>query len=574
MKRRIAALALGLTMLVTGIPMHVQASEVGEGETQEDIQVEATAEVSEYKGLTLNAEGLYESTDSNGEVVFLDPSDPEFDKYVLGDFGEDDMVLSQGAMNTQTTTGFDLATYTSPSSQDGKSVHRGVDVSKWQGTVNWAKLKEQGVEFAIIKVAGRDTTDGELYLDPKFIENIQGASNAGIRIGTYFFSQALNTQEAIDEANCMINNLAPYKGLMSLPVFIDYEAPAGKRLQLKWAEEEQSLEDKGRATHTAVINAFCETMTKAGYWAGVYANLNALTTRMNVTDIGRDYYIWEARYNDTNESYTGRLNCWQYTSKCANFADYLVGKTNESTAMEFVTRLYEIVLKRTPDQSGLNYWVDQLKAGTNSGSGVAYGFCLSDEITKGGLTNEEYIERLYRGLMGRESDADGKASWVAALDAGASYEYAYAGFVKSAEFSNLCKEYGITQGSFDATQGRDRNINVTKFVGRLYTKALGRSYDVDGLNDWSNQICNNPSRDNILHVATVGFLHSQEFSNKGLSDEEYVKVLYRVFLDREYDDAGLADWTNRLKNGLSRDEAASGFAYSQEFSNLMTSYGL
>ncbi len=149
----------------------------------------------------------------------------------------------------------------------------------------------------------------------------------------------------------------------------------------------------------------------------------------------------------------------------------------------------------------------------------------------------------------------------------------FAGFVGSEEFANLCASYGIQPGTFGLTEERDKNAGVTKFVSRLYTQALGRSYDVAGLNDWCGKINANPSRANILDVSTNGFFNSQEFTNKNLDNTEFVKALYRTFLGREYDDAGLADWVGQLDRGENtRDGVINGFANSQEFSNIMAQY--
>ena len=103
---------------------------------------------------------------------------------------------------------------------------------------------------------------------------------------------------------------------------------------------------------------------------------------------------------------------------------------------------------------------------------------------------------------------------------------------------------------------------------------LGRTYDPNGLNTWCGKILANPTKANVLAVALDGFMHSSEFLNKNLNDMEFVKVLYRTFLGREFDAAGLADWVSRLNSGMTRDQVASGFAYSQEFAQIMASYGL
>ena len=148
------------------------------------------------------------------------------------------------------------------------------------------------------------------------------------------------------------------------------------------------------------------------------------------------------------------------------------------------------------------------------------------------------------------------------------------GFTGSQEFAELCAYYGIYKGSYQSDEPRDKNDGVTGFVSRLYTKMLGRTYDPDGLNTWCGKILANPTKANVLTVALDGFMHSSEFMNKNLNDMEFVKVLYRTFLGREFDAAGLADWVSRLNSGMTRDQVASGFAYSQEFAQIMASYGL
>ena len=186
----------------------------------------------------------------------------------------------------------------------------------------------------------------------------------------------------------------------------------------------------------------------------------------------------------------------------------------------------------------------------------------------------QYVELVYLGLFDRASDASGKAHWVGALDNGMSYRAVLYGFNYSTELRNLCARYGMARGDVKLTEARDQNANLTAFVNRLYNNILGRDADEGGLNNWCASILSNSSRDNILQVATNGFLHSQEFQNQKLNNVEYVKVLYLTFLDRRYDEAGLKDWVNRLNRGESRESVAWGFANSQEFNNLMTSYGL
>ena len=257
-----------------------------------------------------------------------------------------------------------------------------------------------------------------------------------------------------------------------------------------------------------------------------------------------------------------------FTSSC----DVLVATRDPVAA--FVYRMYRVCLLREPDEGGLQTWVNELKRGTRTGAEVAYGFFDSAEMRNRNLSNADFVERCYEGIMGRSSDSAGKSSWVNALENGKSRKAVISGFTGSQEFKELCAYYGINTGSYQSDEPRDKNDGITGFVCRLYTKMLGRTYDPDGLNTWCGKILSNPTKENVLNVALDGFMHSREFLDKNLSDMEFVKVLYRTFLGREYDAAGLADWTGRLASGVSRDQVAAGFAYSQEFAQIMASYGL
>lgn len=238
----------------------------------------------------------------------------------------------------------------------------------------------------------------------------------------------------------------------------------------------------------------------------------------------------------------------------------------------FVNRLYNIALERGAEDAGLNNWVQQLESGKANGANVAYGFFFSEEYKEKNVSNSIFVETLYMVMMDRPSDPTGKKTWVDLLDNGISREYVFRGFSESEEFTKICENYGINRGSVKLTQGRDRNEGATRFVARLYRNVLGREYDVPGLNTWCNTICD--KKQSVEYVSTVGFFHSKEFLEKNTSDEEYVKILYRTFLDREYDAPGLKNWLNALKNGKSRDEVLMGFSQSKEFKEIMAKYGL
>ena len=239
----------------------------------------------------------------------------------------------------------------------------------------------------------------------------------------------------------------------------------------------------------------------------------------------------------------------------------------------FVTRLYRVCLLREPDEGGLQNWVSVLKARRRTGSEVASGFYNSQEMINRGLSDADYVERCYTGIMGRASDAGGKKDWVNRLASGYSRKYVVSGFVRSAEFGQICNRYGINRGTYDSDEARDRNEGVTGFAVRLYTKMLGRNYDPNGLNNWCEVILKKPDTSTLLQVTLNGFMHSQEFEGKKLNDTDFLKVLYRTFLDREAEPAGLASWMAELASGRSRDSVAAGFAYSQEFAGIMARFG-
>ena len=247
----------------------------------------------------------------------------------------------------------------------------------------------------------------------------------------------------------------------------------------------------------------------------------------------------------------------------------------EDPLTSFIYRLYSLCLERQPDASGLKYYHDALSSGSMSAADCVRGFFTSPEMESLGLSDEEYITRCYRVMMDREPDDGGLSYWKDFLENGTSRLYVVKGFVDSKEFTNICKGYNVTKGTIILEEPRDLNPGVTSFVARCYTKALGRQYEVDGLNYHCNRILSAPNKKAMaLEVASNGFFHSPEFLNKKLNDEDYIKTLYRTFLGREAEADGLKYYSDRLAKGEDRDVLLSNFAESPEFTNIMKSYGI
>lgn len=245
--------------------------------------------------------------------------------------------------------------------------------------------------------------------------------------------------------------------------------------------------------------------------------------------------------------------------------------TSYTPVQQFVIRLYKNILGRDADPSGLDSWTNVLTSKKESGAKVAWGFIDSDEFKAQKLSNSEYLDVLYRTFLNREADASGKAAWQHQLENGVTRNHVFKGFVESDEFRKICKQYDIDRGSITLTEARDQNGNITMFVYRCYKKVLGREPDVDGLNAWTQVLLD--KKETPEQVA-YGFVFSEEYQKKKVSEETYVKMLYEVFLDRTYDEAGLKAWVKQLQKGESRYQVFKGFAYSDEFKKLYSQYGL
>ncbi len=182
----------------------------------------------------------------------------------------------------------------------GKS-KAGIDVSKWNGDIDWDKVKNAGVEFAIVRAGYRGSVTGSLVQDIYFDANMKGAAKSGIPVGVYFFTQATNEVEAVEEASAVLRWVQEYD--ITYPIFIDTEGAGGNGRADKLDAD----------TRTLVCEAFCRTIENAGYEAGIYASRNWYNNNLH-TDKLEDYYIWLAEYRSV-PLYQGYYRMWQYSSK-------------------------------------------------------------------------------------------------------------------------------------------------------------------------------------------------------------------------------------------------------------------
>ena len=179
----------------------------------------------------------------------------------------------------------------------------GIDVSKHNGSIDWNAVKNSGVSYVIIRCGYRGYTQGSLIIDSKFEQNIRGATAAGLKVGVYFFSQAVDEVEAVEEASFVLDVVKNYK--ISYPIFLDveYSGAAGNKGR---------ADGLSKSARTAVCKAFCATIKSGGYTAGIYANKSWLETMIDPGQLG-SYKIWLAQYA-ASPTYAGRYDLWQYKS--------------------------------------------------------------------------------------------------------------------------------------------------------------------------------------------------------------------------------------------------------------------
>lgn len=181
-----------------------------------------------------------------------------------------------------------------------------IDVSTYNGDIDWNAVKAAGVDYAIIRVGYRGYGTARLVQDRRFEQNMRGAINAGIRVGAYIVTQAVNTEEAVEEASFIVEKCRGYN--VTLPLAIDVE----------WAGnsyEEGRANSISASTRTDVINAFARTVMNSGYAAMAYANKDWFENKIYSGNLFSSCKIWLAQYKNTEYTYGGRVNMWQYTSK-------------------------------------------------------------------------------------------------------------------------------------------------------------------------------------------------------------------------------------------------------------------
>lgn len=205
---------------------------------------------------------------------------------------------------------------------------KGIDVSAFQGDIDWNKVKADGISFAILR-AGYGKVASQV--DAKFFQNYRNAKAAGVPVGAYWYSYAKTVEEAKLEAAACINTL---KGTqLEYPIYYDVE--------------ENSQYKLGKAQVSAIIKAFCTAMEAAGYWVGLYTN-SAWYNSVIEDDIKTRYAIWIAHWGVSKPSISGQYGMWQYNVGKNNPIRGIVGDVD----LDYSYIPYPTLIK----EAGRNNW--------------------------------------------------------------------------------------------------------------------------------------------------------------------------------------------------------------------------
>ena len=209
--------------------------------------------------------------------------------------------------STVTDNAYTNKSYTHQDQFDGFTIDNGIDVSYYQQTIDWAKVKAAGIDFAFIRAGYRGYSAGTLNNDTHFDTNMDGAAAAGVGTGIYIFSQATTTAEAEEEAQFILNKIGTHT--VNMPIVLDFEFASDSKGETGRLKSANLTKDAA----TSVCLAFCNKIYAAGYTPMVYANVNMLTNHLNADVISASYPIWLANYT-TSTSYAGTFSYWQYAS--------------------------------------------------------------------------------------------------------------------------------------------------------------------------------------------------------------------------------------------------------------------
>ena len=259
-------------------------------------------------------EKMQKTSESTGEILTADATKMDAKEATVDgptmlefvdSFGETYQmeVNSKVAPNLYDNQGFLRNGYRMSYGGEGYSYRLGIDVSHYQGDIDWQKVKAAGIEFVFVRLGYRGYgQDGVLKMDTNFEKNMEGARAAGLDVGVYFFAQAVNETEAVEEAEFVLEHLMEYD--LQMPVVYDPESVV---------HEEARTDNVTGEQFTKNTKVFCETIEKSGYDAMVYCNMTWQAFKLDLEEL-EEYPIWYADYEEYPQT-PYHFEIWQYSNE-------------------------------------------------------------------------------------------------------------------------------------------------------------------------------------------------------------------------------------------------------------------
>ncbi len=220
----------------------------------------------------------------NNRYVFMD-LDPSFNE---PNFENENLIGNEGFIDYKV---------------DGEVLSvKGIDVSKFQGDIDWQKVADSGVKYVMIRLGLRGYETGKIVTDENFKQNVEGALDAGLEVGCYFFTQAITEAEAREEAEYVLEEIKDYN--ITFPIAIDVE---------DLYNDSARSAGQSKESRTACAKAFMDTILASGHRSAIYGNLNTYSKLIELNDM-KDYEIWFAQY-DSSIYFPYEITMWQYSDK-------------------------------------------------------------------------------------------------------------------------------------------------------------------------------------------------------------------------------------------------------------------
>ena len=244
---------------------------------------------------------------------------------------------------------------------------------------------------------------------------------------------------------------------------------------------------------------------------------------------------------------------------------------SEPTFGDFVERLYVVALGRASEPEGKAFWTEHVGNGDLNGAQCANEFLLSKEFNDRNLSDEDFLKVLYKTFFDRkaEDDKDGFDFWMNSLKT-QGRDVVVDCFINSTEWCNVCATYGVKSGATRA-KATIASKNATAFATRLYTECLGRDPEEDGLKFWSLGLTN---LELTGSAAAHEFFFCKEFNDHSFDNKELITRMYRTFMGREPDDAGMNFWLDSMSKGMTKQQVFDSFVKSPEFTQICKDYAI